>query len=82
MSTNIKNLLEKAGIEKIRPTDNALKEMGISRRRFGTLAENLRQKPITVRELESIKKYIRGFQDIDLNALVRTSIKETDNKII
>lgn len=82
MSTNIKNLLVEAGIEEVRPTDKALVNMGISRRRFTQLLENINKTPISVHELEGIKEYIRGFQEIDLNALVRISPKDIDNKII
>lgn len=82
MSTNIKKLLAEAGIEEIRPTDGALESMGVSRRRFTQLLENINKTPITVNELEGIKTYIHGFQEIDTNSLVEIPSKDIDNKII
>ncbi|MFN3802606.1 hypothetical protein [Belliella pelovolcani] len=67
---NIKNLLLNAGIEEVRPTDEALEKMGIARRRFTQLIENLNKKEITVAELEAIKVWVNGFSDIDTDRII------------
>lgn len=68
--TNIKLLLEKAGIEDPRPTNEALKKMGISRRRFTQLLENVNKTPMSVNELNSISAWIEGFKAIDTEQIV------------
>lgn len=68
--TNIKLLLEKAGIEDPRPTQEALKKMGISRRRFTQLLENKNKTPMSVNELNGISDWIEGFKSIDTEQIV------------
>lgn len=80
MSTNIKTLLQAAGIKHLRPTKKALHTMAISQRRYTQLVENINKNPITVNELESIKSFIKGFAAIDLNSLVGDSRKDDLNK--
>lgn len=70
IQTNIKKLFQDAGIEEARPTDEALERMGISRRRFTQLLENLHKTEITVQELEAIRGWIEGLKEIDTDRLV------------
>jgi len=70
IQTNIKKIFEEAGLEAIRPTDQALETMGISRRRFTLLLENTHVSPISVQELESIKEWIQGIQTMDTDRLI------------
>jgi hypothetical protein len=70
MQTNTKKLLEVAGIEEVRPTDEALAKMGMSRRRWTQLLENININPMTVQELEAIKEWIQGLQNIDTDKLI------------
>lgn len=70
MTINIKNLFENAGLEEIRPTDQALKTMGISRRRFSQLIDNKYVTPIQVKELEAIKAWIEEIKSIDPNQII------------
>ncbi|PRY90625.1 hypothetical protein [Mongoliibacter ruber] len=70
IKTNLKKLLLRAGLEEARPTEEALEKMEISRRRFTQLLENTNKTPINVHELESIKKWISGFQMVDTDLLV------------
>ena len=65
IQTNIKKLFEEAGIENPRPTDKALEEMGLSRRRYTQLVENSHKSPITVAELAGIKGWISQIKDMD-----------------
>jgi hypothetical protein len=76
--TNIKNLFLEAGLEEVRPSDDALDRMGISRRRFTQLMENVNKTPITVAELESIKDWISGFKEINTDHLIG-DIQKTSN---
>ncbi len=70
MQINIKNLFESAGMENPRPTEKALEEMGISRKRYTQLLENVYKSPITVSELEGIKRWITNITDIDPEQVV------------
>jgi hypothetical protein len=70
VNINIKNLLLEAGIEELRPSKEALQEMGISRRRYTQLVENINKTPININEMEAIKKYIQGFQNINTDQLI------------
>lgn len=67
---NIKNLFESAGLENPRPTEKALEEMGLSRRRFTQLMENVYKSPITVAELEGIKRWITNITEMDPEQVV------------
>ncbi len=78
IQTNIKKLFMEAGLEEVRPSDDALAEMGIHRRRFSQLLENSNKTPINVNELEALKSWISGFQGIDIDKLVGTVRHETD----
>jgi hypothetical protein len=70
IQTNIQKLFEYAGIDNPRPTDKALEEMGISRRRFTQLLENTHKSPITVAELSAIKGWINQIKEIDPEQVV------------
>jgi predicted DNA-binding protein (UPF0251 family) len=71
IQTNIKKLFEDAGLEAIRPTDEALAQMGISRRRFTLLLENSQYAtPMSVHELEAIRIWIEGIKSIDAEQIV------------
>ena len=60
IQTNIKKLFDEVGLESIRPTDEALLQMGISRRRFTILVDNIHKTPITIEEVQAIKAWITG----------------------
>jgi hypothetical protein len=81
VNINIKNLLLKVGIENLRPSDKALEEMGISRRRYTQLIENINKTPININELESMKKYIQGFQNIDTDKIIGKDLDDLPNKL-
>jgi hypothetical protein len=68
--TNIKKLFEEAGIDQVRPTDEALVRMGISRRRFTLLHENSHKTAITVEELTAIKEWMDGIKEINSDQIV------------
>lgn len=68
--TNLKKLFEAAGLEAIRPTDDALIKMGMSRRRFTLLLENNHATALTVPELEALKAWIEGIKAIDSGQIV------------
>ncbi len=70
IQTNIKNLFEAAGLENIRPTDEALEEMGISRRRFTQLLENVNKSSITYDEVNSLRNWISGIKELDPEAII------------
>ncbi len=70
MLINIKNLFEAAGLENPRPTDKALKEMGVSRKRYTQLMENVYKSPITVSELEGIKRWITNITEMEPEQVV------------
>jgi hypothetical protein len=70
IQTNIKNLFKDAGIEEARPSEQALEKMGISRRRFTQLLENVNKTPITVPELEAIKDWVEGFKEINTDHMI------------
>lgn len=78
VQTNIKNLFLEAGIEEARPSEEALTKMGISRRRFTQLLENVNKTPITVPELEAIKEWIEGFKDINTEQIIGDIQKTSD----
>lgn len=67
---NIKHLFESAGLENPRPTDKALEEMGLSRKRFTQLTENVYKSPITVTELEGIKRWVSNITEMDPEQVV------------
>jgi predicted oxidoreductase len=68
--TNIKRLFESAGLEEVRPTEEALTTMGISRRRFTLLLDNKNVTPITVDELEAFKAWMEGIKAIDTAQII------------
>jgi hypothetical protein len=70
IQTNLKLLFTEAGIEEIRPTEQALEKMGISRRRYTQLVENINKTPITVPELAAIQSWIATWSEIDLEKIV------------
>lgn len=70
IQTNLKKLFETAGLESVRPTDEALEKMGISRRRFTLLMENSHVSPISVQELESMKTWIEEIKMINTDQIV------------
>lgn len=72
IQTNIKKLFEQAGLEDPRPTDKALEEMNLSRRRYSQLLENTHKSPITVSELSAIKGWIAQIKDMDGEQVVGT----------
>jgi len=79
IQTNIKRLFVEAGLEEARPTDEALEKMGISRRRFTQLVENLHKTEITVQELEGIRCWIEGLKEINTDRLV--GVDNTENSL-
>lgn len=62
---NLKTMLENVGIQDPKPTQDALDQMGISRRRFTQLSENINKSPMSVHELEAIKNWVNGIRNID-----------------
>lgn len=70
IQTNLKKLFENAGLEAVRPTDNALEKMDISRRRFTLLMDNKHVTPISVQELESIKTWVEEIKAIDPDQVI------------
>jgi hypothetical protein len=70
--TNLKKMLNEAGLESVRPSSIALDSMKISRRRFTNLFENTHKSPISVQELQSIKKWIIGIKEIKPDELIRS----------
>lgn len=78
LHTNLKNLFENAGLENIRPTEQALAEMKITRRRFTLLLENDHKTPISVEEMEAIKVWIEGIKAIDTDQVIGESNSLSD----
>lgn len=78
IQTNLKRLLLAAGIEEIRPTDEALDKMRMSRRRFTLLLENKHVNSMTVEEHESLKVWIEGFRLIDSQQIIGDFEPESD----
>lgn len=70
MTTNLKKLFDEAGLEAVRPTDEALVAMNISRRRFTLLWENDNKTPLTVPELEALKAWVEGIKSLDPEMIV------------
>jgi hypothetical protein len=70
VQTNIQKMFLDVGLANPRPTNKALEEMGISRRRFTQLAENTNKSPITVAELGSIKGWIARIKEMDPSQVV------------
>jgi hypothetical protein len=70
IQTNLKRLLQLAGIEEVRPSDEALEKMRMSRRRFTLLLENKHVTSMTVEEHESLKAWIEGFRQIDSSQII------------
>ena len=77
IAVKIKKVFENAGLEDIRPTDQALEKMGISRNRFNKILENKAMKPITVSELEAIKRWMDGLSALSTDSLIEQ--KENSN---
>ncbi|MDN3689061.1 hypothetical protein [Cyclobacterium jeungdonense] len=70
----IKKLFEEAGIEDVRPTDEALKAMGLSRRRFTQLVEGTNKTDISVSELISIKAWVKRVTEINPEEVMTSEI--------
>jgi len=70
IQTNIKRLFLTVGIEEVRPTDEALEKMGISRRRFTLLLENKHATSMTIEEHESLKEWLEGIRYIDHTQII------------
>lgn len=70
IQTNLKKLFENAGLEAVRPTDNALEKMDISRRRFTLLMDNKHVTPLSVQELEAIKTWVEEIKAIDSDQVI------------
>ncbi len=68
--TNIQRIFEKAGLDNPRPTEKALQEMGITRKRFTQLLENSHKSPITVAELAAIRGWIAKIREMDPEQIV------------
>jgi hypothetical protein len=66
----IKELFQTAGLEEIRPTDAALESMGMSRKRFSQILEKTTKAPITVAELEAIKRWMEGLAALSNESLI------------
>ena len=67
IETNIQEILESAGIKNIELSAFALKEMGISKKRFLQLLKNRQKSPITINELACIKGWIYRFNEVNSN---------------
>jgi hypothetical protein len=61
----IKELFKAAGLDEIRPTDDALEAMGMSRRRFTQIADGSNKSDITLTEIMAIKKWLSKIREID-----------------
>lgn len=61
----IKKLFKEAGVHDVKPTDEALSAMSLSRRRFTQLAEGTNKTGITVSELNAIKAWVRRVTEIN-----------------
>lgn len=70
IQTNIQKIFEDAGIENVRPTDKALENMRMSRRRFTQLMENSHKSSITVEELSALRGWILQVKEMDPDHLV------------
>lgn len=68
--TNIKRIFENAGLDTPRPTDKALADMALTRKRWTQLLENSHKSPITVAELASIKGWIAKIKEMDPDQVV------------
>ena len=68
--TNLKKLFAESGLEEVRPTDEALSKMGITRRRFTMLLENSHSTDLTVQELEAIKAWVEQIKNLDSDRLI------------
>lgn len=71
----VKQLFEKAGIEDVRPTDRALRRMGISRRRFTQLSEGTNKTALSLSELVAIKRWVKKVTEIDPEKVISISEK-------
>jgi hypothetical protein len=76
--TNIQKIFESAGLENPRPTDKALEEMGLTRKRFTQLLENTHKSPITVAELSAIKGWIAKIRELDPEQIIGEFEPESD----
>ncbi len=70
IQTNIQRIFENAGLDNPRPTDKALQEMGMTRKRFTQLLENTHKSHITVAELASIRGWISKIRELDPDQVV------------
>lgn len=70
IQTNLKKLFLAVGLEEVRPTDEALEKMGLSRRRFTLLLENKHATSMTIEEHESLKDWIEGIKEIDHTQII------------
>ncbi len=68
--TNIQRIFENAGLDNPRPTEKALQEMGLTRKRFTQLLENSHKSPITVAELAAIRGWIAKIREMDPEQIV------------
>lgn len=67
---HIKQLFQGVGIDDVRPTDEALAQMNLSRRRFTQLCEGSNKSDITLTEMQAIKAWIENVKEIDQNAVM------------
>jgi hypothetical protein len=72
----IKQLFSEKGIEDVRPTDEALKLMRMSRRRFTQLSEGTNKTEINVSEMEALKKWVKGVKEINPDELLPSEIHQ------
>lgn len=68
--TNIQKIFENAGLDNPRPTERALQDMGLTRKRFTQLLENSHKSPITVAELGAIRGWIAKIREMDPEQIV------------
>jgi len=69
----IKRLFKEKGIEDVRPTNEALRLMKVSRRRFTQLSEGKNKSEIKVSELAAIQRWVKGVTEINPDELVTNS---------
>ncbi|AWW31880.1 hypothetical protein DN752_18030 [Echinicola strongylocentroti] len=80
IAIRVKELFEEAGIEEVRPTEEALRKMGMSRRRFTQLTDNVNKTPISVPELEAIKEWIAQLREIEPDEIIGQSTVTSEIK--
>jgi hypothetical protein len=77
----LKEILFELGFAEVSLTDEVLKEMGLSRKRFGMIRENSATKELTVPEKEGIENWlcrITGKTTEDLDLLGSNQKKDED----